>query len=81
MILRNFPYVGMIYKIRMSSISLQDILKSVDILSDPTLLGYEKSTASSFLSQLSETSDYCNIAMEILLSEDSCNCLFHHLLL
>ena len=55
----------------MSCISIQDILKSVDILYDPSVVGNEKAVASEILSRLTESPTYYQIAMEILLSNDN----------
>ena len=56
----------------MSAITLPDILRSVEVMYDPTVTAGEKMTASSILSQVVESMDYMNIAITILQSNDPC---------
>lgn len=60
---------------RMSGVPLQDVLRSVEILYDPASSQSDKNTASTILSQLSDSPNYSSVAMEILLSNDPC-CFF-----
>ena len=55
---------------------LQDILRSVEVMFDPTQSANEKAVASTLLSQLTESPNYANIAMEILNSRDLCILFF-----
>lgn len=59
---------------RMSGVPLQDVLRSVEILYDPASSQSDKNTASTILSQLSDSPNYSSVAMEILLSNDPCCC-------
>lgn len=56
----------------MNSLSIPNILRSVEVLYDPTQPDNEKVVASSILTQLMEYPDRDVIAMEILNISDPC---------